>query len=813
MRGGNIVRINARRGFAGKASPPKYDPSQTHLFRAPDRLERDVVIIGGGHNGLVAATYLARAGLDVLVLERRHCVGGAAVTEEIVPGFKFSRASYLAGLMRPRIVEELNLEKYGFEYIPREFSSFTPTHIKGPNAGKYLLMGRDLNATKASIAQWSESDADAYVEYELFLDRMRELVVPLLDAPPPNLLFGGGIRESRNTARQLAQLCKVGWRHRESLVPLYELITGSAMQILDRWFDGDVLKTTLACDAVIGALVGPRQVGSAYVLLHHVMGEAAGQRGVWAYMRGGMGTVSNSIASAARDAGVEIVTNARVSGLLSSDEGEIAGVVGVQLEDGTKVGARRAVISGAGPYHTFMELCDETVYASNPAARDFAKHLKFQDHGCGAFKINVALNDLPDFACCPSPRKIAADGTAAYRKHGPQHTGTIHFEETVDDLDRAYREASNGKPATRPVIEMTIPSTLDDTLAPKGHHVAQLFVQFAPYDLASDAGGNWSEQEFKDAFVRRVFDIVDEHCPNFSSSIVGYDALSPLDLERIFGLHKGNIFHGAMSLPQLAWARPVPGYSGHRSPVPNLYMCSAGTHPGGGVMGAPGRHCAEALMKPPTDDTSVSTTAGMDAILTASASTSQKYEEIYDTRAKIQKKTDEYAGAVYSHKAFELDEVHLKTLRTIFTLLDKDQDKLLNVQELRLAIVAMGIPPSKRLIDEITRSAPSWAGKGIDFGTFQRVIVDRLKSNPIHMADVDELFRLFEDSNERGAVTPGNLRHLMTRVKTSNSTQLSNHEVDEIFDELDIKDTPVYYRRFLTDISSGFVNFTYPMRR
>lgn len=378
-------------------------------------------------------------------------------------------------------------------------------------------------------------------------------------------------------------------RHRKAVVPFYELFTGPAQQFLDRWFESEILKTTLATDAVIGSIVSVRQNGSAYVLLHHVMGEVAGRKGVWSYARGGMGAVSDAAASAAREAGAEIVTSASVAAI--AHEGGRA--TGVRLADGRLISARRAVVSNATPYHTFMELLpgyDATgpgsSSPSNPLPRDFATHIRHTDYAGGSFKINLALRGLPNFACWPSP----ADGSP-----GPQHFGTIHFENRMQELEDGYREASLGMPATRPVVEMTIPSSLDDTLAPPGCHVCQLFVQFAPYHVDPKIG-SWDDPAFTDAFVQRVYDIVERFAPGFRDLIIGQDVITPLDLERIVGLHQGNICHSALSLNQLAYARPAPGWSSHRTPLPGLFLSGAGCHPGGGVMGAAGRSCARAIL-------------------------------------------------------------------------------------------------------------------------------------------------------------------------------------------------------------------------
>jgi phytoene dehydrogenase-like protein len=393
------------------------------------------------------------------------------------------------------------------------------------------------------------------------------------------------------SSKVLSQMVVVGYKHREVLVPFYELLTGPAQHILDRWFESEILKTTLATDAVVGAQVSLTQNGSAYVLLHHVMGEAAGKKGVWAYVEGGMGAISNAIASSARQHGAEIVTNATVKKILYDENHKC--VRGVQMQDGSEIHSD-IVLAGCTPYHTFMELLPglsadsgHPDAMSSPIPNDFTHHIRFSDYSCGAFKINCAVNKLPNFACYPSP----PDGSP-----GPMHKGTVHFECIMEDLENAYREASMGMPATRPVVEMTIPSSVDRTIAPPGQHVVQLFVQFAPYAIDPKIG-HWADPNFKNAFADRVFSIVDEFCPGFSSSVIGRDVLSPLDLERVFGLHRGQICHGSLSLHQLAYARPMSGYSDHRTPLKGLYLCGAGAHPGGGVQGAPGKNCATVVLR------------------------------------------------------------------------------------------------------------------------------------------------------------------------------------------------------------------------
>jgi phytoene dehydrogenase-like protein len=546
---------------------------------APLQESADVVILGGGHNGLVSAAYLARAGLNVCVLERRHVLGGAAVTEELVPGFRYSRASYLAGLLRPQVVKDLQLERHGLRYLVRDPSSFTPSLPGSRHGGKSLLLHGNMVETQRSIAQFSARDAAAYPAYEAFLGSVRQVVNPLIDGPPLDFAAGGRWRERLAMAGQAMGAATAAARQPAGTVAgLMELFAAPAEHILDRWFESDILKATLATDAVIGALVSPRTPGSGYVLLHHVMGEVAGRPGVWAYVQGGMGALSGAIAKAAMEAGAKLHTGAEVDTILVNDAG--TAVQGVRLVDGRTVRAP-VVLSNATPHTTFLELLADGVLPDS-----FRRHIEHADYSCGAFKINLALSRLPQFACMPG----TAPGEA-----GPQHRGTVHFETTVEEIHAAFLDASAGRPAVRPVVEMTLPSVLDATLVDTpGTHVAGLFVQFAPYTLAN--GASWADERFKSAFVDRVLVIVEEHCPGFKQSILHYDALSPLDLERTFGLHQGNIFHGALSLHQLAHNRPAPGWSSHRTPLAGLYLAGAGAHPGGGVTGAPGRNAAGVVL-------------------------------------------------------------------------------------------------------------------------------------------------------------------------------------------------------------------------
>ena len=525
----------------------------------------DAIVIGAGHNGLVAAAYLARAGLSILVLERREIVGGAVVTEEIVPGFRFSRAAYVQSLFRPEIVRELRLADYGFSVIARSPSSFTPL----PD-GRSLMLGPDPAMNYQEIKKFSARDAETFPGYEAMLERAARFIEPLLDMAPPDLAAKGW-RHRLETIRDLARL---GWRAirlGRDLPVFLELITAPASLILERWFESEPLKSTLATDAIIGAMASPSTPGSGYVLFHHVMGQTDGVRGVWGYVRGGMGSLSEAIAAAARAHGATILTGCPVA-RISVEGGQATGVV---LEDGTKIRAR-LILSNADPKATFLKLLP---HGSLPD--DFRHRISTIDFSTSVTKINVALDRLPSFTARP--------GHAV----GPQHCGTIHLVSTMEEIEAAYRDALAGQPSARPVIEMTLPSALDPTVAPPGKHVMSLFVQYTPYALAR---GTWDDSGIKDAFADRVFQVIEESAPGFTTSVLARDVLSPIDLERIFGLTGGNIFHGAMRLDQLFWFRPAPGWSRYRTPVENLYLCGAGAHPGGGVLGAGGRNAARAAL-------------------------------------------------------------------------------------------------------------------------------------------------------------------------------------------------------------------------
>lgn len=532
----------------------------------------DSIIIGAGHNGLACAAYLARAGRRVLVLERRSIVGGAAVTQELAPGYRASSCSYLMSLLLPEVERELELARHGYRVLPRSPSSFTPLQD-----GRSLLMGPDAEFTRREISKFSLRDAMAYPRYEALLTRIAECIEPLMAAPPPDLLPLPVAWRRRSLLDRWRSLLG-GYRVHRALRSLgtdlpeaLEILTGAARPILDRWFESDVLKATLATDAVIGTFAPVSAPGTAYVLLHHVMGTAGGARGVWGYVEGGMGAVSEALAAAAREAGAEIRCNTPVAAIETRD----GRATGVRLLDGSVLSAR-SVVSNATPEITFKGLLGE-----DELPKEFRAAISRIDYSSASLKINLAVSELPDFHCLPGKRQA-----------GPQHQGTIHIGASMEALERAYEEARGGRPSSEPIIEMTIPSALDRTLAPAGHHIINLFVQYAPYRLAS---GNWDE--LKDVFADRCVAAINRLAPNFAASILHREVLSPLDLEREYSLTGGNIFHGAMSMHQLFAFRPVPGWSDYRTPIKGLYLCGAGTHPGGGVTAAPGRNAAREMLR------------------------------------------------------------------------------------------------------------------------------------------------------------------------------------------------------------------------
>jgi phytoene dehydrogenase-like protein len=529
----------------------------------------DAIILGAGHNGLVTAAYLARAGWKVLVLERRELVGGCCVTEELWPGFKISTAAYVNSLLRPEIIRDLELKKHGFELLPRNPSSFTPF----PD-GRYLLMGPDAELNRREVAKFSARDAAALPKYEEMLLRAADFIEPTLTQTPPDPWSGrlGDLWKLATLGRKFLKLKQAG-------PAVLDILTGSATSILDRWFESEQLKVTLATDAVIGAFASPSQPGTAYVLFHHVMGECNGARGVWGYVRGGMGGISNAIAAAARQHGADIRTHAEVARILTSN----GQVTGVALRDGTEYRAAR-VASNADAHVTFLKLLGEKELPG-----DFVTAIKRIDYSSPTLKINVALSELPAFKALPSEAPRLQSGGLA----PPHLRGTIHICPTMEYMERAYDDAKYGRPSASPMLECTIASTVDPTVAPPGKHVMSMFVQYAPTNLAGAAG--WDQ--VKEQFADRCFDILEEYAPNIKRAVLHRQVLSPLDLERRFGLTGGNIFQGAMTLGQLFFLRPAAGYANYRTPIRGLYLCGAAAHPGGGVMGACGLNAAREMLR------------------------------------------------------------------------------------------------------------------------------------------------------------------------------------------------------------------------
>jgi phytoene dehydrogenase-like protein len=517
----------------------------------------DAIIIGAGHNGLTTAAYLAKAGKKVLVLERRHVLGGAAVTEEIYPGFKYSVCSYVVSLLRPEVIRELELPKYDLEIIPLD-STFTPM----PN-GDYLFRCGDHARTRREIARHSPTDAEAYEEYGKLMVQLAMAVKPMLGIVPPE--------PTSWSPKELIGLANMGRQFRgleqKLLYDLTKLMTMSSADFLDEWFETDVLKATMSASGIIGTFMGPRSPGTAYVLLHHYMGELDGAFRSWGFARGGMGSISRVIADAARHHGVEIRTQAAVDRVLIKN-GRAYGVTTNDEEFQAKV-----IVSGVDPKRTFLKMVD-----NQHLDADFLRQVNsFKIRGSSA-KVNLALDALPDFTSWPG--------------EGSHLAGAISISPSLDYIERAYDDAKYGDFSRRPYMDIILPSMLDPSMAPPGKHVMSIFVQYAPYHLGD---ATWPEK--RDALGDTVVDTLAEYAPNIKSIILHRQVVTPWDLEQEFGLTEGNIFQGELTLDQLFFLRPVPGWAQYRTPVKNLYMCGSCTHPGGGVMAASGRLAALEILK------------------------------------------------------------------------------------------------------------------------------------------------------------------------------------------------------------------------
>ena len=521
----------------------------------------DVVIIGGGHNGLCCACYLARAGLSVRVLERREIVGGCATTEEFHPGFRNSTTSYTVSLLSPKVIADLDLARHGLKIVARPIANFLPLSAV---PGAYLKVGGGLAATQAEVARYSRRDAERLPAYYAMLEEAAQTLRTLSLETPPNA--GGGFAEILPLLRVMKSVKKVTLPAKRNLLALF---ARSAGDLLDTWFESAPLKAAFAFDAVVGNFASPYASGSAYVLLHHVFGEVNGARGQWGHAIGGMGAISEAMAAVARLHGVRIDCDAAVVKVAVKD-GRATGVV---LGDGREIAAR-AVVANVNPKLLFLELID-----ARQIEPDFLERMQNYRCASATLRMNVALSELPDFACLPGA--------------GPHHQAGIIMAPSLGYMEKAWFDARSGDMADEPIVEMLIPSTVDDTLAPEGAHVASLFCQHFNPQL----GGGKTWDQLREAAAERVIDCVSRFAPNFRAAVRARTILTPLDLERRYGLVGGDIFHGTLSLDQLFSARPVLGNANYRMPLARLYLCGSGAHPGGGVTGLPGYNAAREIIR------------------------------------------------------------------------------------------------------------------------------------------------------------------------------------------------------------------------
>ena len=534
-------------------SRARYPPASVGVF------ERDVVIIGGGHNGLACAAYLAKAGLDVLVLEKRGAVGGAAATEEPWPGYRVSSASYVVSLIPPQVVRELDLKRFGYEV-----SIVTPDYFVPFPDGTALTLWGDVERDAAAIARFNEHDAAAYVEFDRYFDRVARLLKDLLFVVPPNM----NLRDLPKWAATAGRFRK--WSGRD-LHETVRLFTMSAADFLDEWFEDERVKGALATQAIIGAWCGPMTPGSAYVLMHHWIGEVDGHAGAWGWVKGGMGGISAAMARAAEAAGAEVRTDAEVDRVAINASGQ---AVGVALADGSLIRAQR-VVSCAHPITTYLSLIGEERLPG-----DVVRDVKRYRTRSGSVKLNVALSELPVFPFW--------DGD------GDLHKGLVAVSPSVEYLERAWDDAKYGRMSEHPYVEVVFPTAHEPQgLAPKGKHLMLAFSQYGPYELAE---GSWDEGG-RDEYAARVLKALGEFAPSLESAVEHLEVLTPRDIEDRFGLIGGNIMQGELTPDQLFSFRPIPGHGDYRTPVAGMYLCGSGTHPGGGVMGVPGRNAASVILR------------------------------------------------------------------------------------------------------------------------------------------------------------------------------------------------------------------------
>jgi phytoene dehydrogenase-like protein len=525
---------------------------------ARSREPYDALIVGGGHNGLVCASYLAAGGLRVCVVERRGVVGGAAVTEEFHPGFRNSTASYTVSLLHPKVIRELRLAEHGLRFVERPFSNFLPLFDGG-----FIKVGGGLEATQREVARFSRRDAERLPSYYARLDTVADVLRDLQLETPPNV--GGGIAEILRAWKSSRRVNALPMQAKRDMLDLFTL---SAADWLERWFESEPIKACFGFDSVVGNFASPYAPGSAYVLLHHVFGEVNGKKGTWGHAIGGMGAITQAMRAEAESRVVEIRTGQGVARIRTKD----ARACGVTLDDGSEIDSR-CVVSNAHP-RALLDLLRDVPGEWRDAFGNYQSE-------SATFRMNVALAALPDFTALPGSDTQ------------PHHRSGIILAPSLAYMDRAYTSARERGWSAEPIVEMLIPSTVDDSLAPAGSHVASLFCQHFRYALPAGKGWDGERERAADA----VIDHVNRFAPNFKASVLGRRILSPLDLEREFGLVGGDIFHGKLTLNQLFSARPVLGHAGYRMPVKGVYLCGAGAHPGGGVSGVPGHNAAREILK------------------------------------------------------------------------------------------------------------------------------------------------------------------------------------------------------------------------